>query len=105
MIKLHHECEGVKVREVASTQETTEEHMMGKQMNERPRKVYNRVYLKKCSFKNFRARGAWVAQWVRASAFGSGHGPRVLGSSPASGSLLSGEPASSSLSACLSACL
>ena len=36
---------------------------------------------------------------VKASAFGSGHDLRVLGSSPASGSLLGGEPASSS---CLS---
>ena len=42
--------------------------------------------------------GAWVAQWVKASAFGSGHDLRVLGSSPTSGSLLSREPASSSLS-------
>ena len=49
--------------------------------------------------------GAWVSQWVKASAFGSGHDPRVLGLSPASGSLLSREPASSSLSACLSAYL
>jgi len=31
-----------------------------------------------------------------ASAFGSGHDPRVLGSSPTSGSLLRGEPASPS---------
>ena len=50
-------------------------------------------------------RSAWVAQGVKASAFGSGHDPRVLGSSPASGSLLSREPVSSSLSACLSAYL
>ena len=49
--------------------------------------------------------GAWVAQWVKASALGSGHDLRVLGSSPASGSLLSGEPDSPSLSACLSAYL
>ena len=42
--------------------------------------------------------GTWVAPWVKASAFGSGHDPRVLGSSPASGSLRSGEPAPSSLS-------
>ena len=49
--------------------------------------------------------GTWVAQWVKDSAFGSGHDLRVLGSSPESGSLLSGEPASSSLSACLSAYL
>ena len=48
--------------------------------------------------------GAWVAQWVKASAFGSGRDPRVLGSSPESGSLLLGEPASSSLSATLSTC-
>ena len=47
---------------------------------------------------------AWEAQWVKGSAFGSGHGHRVLGSSPASGSLLSREPASPSLSACLSTC-
>ena len=45
--------------------------------------------------------GAWVAQWVKASAFGSGHGLRVPGSSPTSGSLLSGEPASPSLLASL----
>ena len=51
----------------------------------------------------FKYRGAWVAQWIKASAFGSGHDSRVLGSSPALGSLLSGEPASFSLS--LSACL
>uniref|UniRef100_M3XP68 Uncharacterized protein n=1 Tax=Mustela putorius furo TaxID=9669 RepID=M3XP68_MUSPF len=25
-------------------------------------------------------RGAWVAQWVKASAFGSSHDPRILGS-------------------------
>ena len=56
------------------------------------------------SFKKI-LRGAWVAQWVKASAFGSGHDPGVLGSSPASGSLLRGEPAFSSLSACLSAYL
>ena len=46
--------------------------------------------------------GAWVAQGVKASAFGSGRDARALGSSPASGSLLGREPASSSLS--LSAC-
>ena len=40
-----------------------------------------------------------------ASAFGSGHDPRVLGSSPTSGSLLSGGPASPSPSACCSAYL
>ena len=51
------------------------------------------------------ARGAWVAQWVKASAFGSVHVPKVLGSSPALGSLLGREPAPSSLSACLSAYL
>ena len=56
-------------------------------------------------FKKYAERGTWVAQWVGASAFGSGHGIRVLGSSPTSGSLLRGEPASSSLSACLSAYL
>nr|XP_035925429.1 RNA 3'-terminal phosphate cyclase isoform X4 [Halichoerus grypus]XP_035925430.1 RNA 3'-terminal phosphate cyclase isoform X4 [Halichoerus grypus] len=38
--------------------------------------------------------GSWVAQSL--SAFGSGHDPRVLGSSPASGSLLHGKPASPS---------
>ena len=43
-------------------------------------------------------RGAPVAQWVKASAFASGHDPRVLGSSPVSGSLLSREPASLPLS-------
>ena len=46
-----------------------------------------------------RCRGTWVAQWVKASAFGSGHDPRILGLSPASCSLLNGEPASPSLSA------
>ena len=50
-------------------------------------------------------RGAWVAQWVKASAFGSGHDLRVLGWSPAWGSLLRREPASLPLSACLSAYL
>ena len=50
-------------------------------------------------------KGAWVAQWVKASAFGSGHDPRVLGKSPASDSLLNGEPASFPLPACLSAYL
>ena len=45
--------------------------------------------------------GAWVAQWVKASAFGLGHDLRVLGSSPTLGSLLVREP----LSACLSAYL
>ena len=48
-------------------------------------------------------RGTWVAQWVKASAFSSGHDPRVLGSSPVLGSLLSREPASPSL--CLPFCL
>ena len=43
-------------------------------------------------------RGTWVAQGVKASAFDSGHDPRVLGSSPTSGSLLSREPASLPLS-------
>ena len=43
-------------------------------------------------------RGAWVAQWDKASAFSSGHDPRVLGLSPALGSLLSREPASLPLS-------
>ena len=38
-----------------------------------------------------------MAQLIKqADAFGSGHDPRVLGSSPASGSLLSGKPASPS---------
>ena len=45
--------------------------------------------------------------WLRGLTpdFGSGHDLRVLGLSPASGSLLSGEPASSSLSLCLPHCL
>ena len=38
-------------------------------------------------------------RWV--SAFGSGHDPKVLGSRPVSGSLLSGEPTSPSPSLCL----
>lgn len=42
--------------------------------------------------------GTWVAQRVRASAFGSGYDLRVLRWSPALGSLLSGEPTSLSLS-------
>ena len=52
------------------------------------------------------SQGAWVAQWFKASAFSSGQDPRVLGSSPTLGSLLSGEPASPSLSlpASLSTC-
>ena len=65
------------------------------------------VYMCMCTlvFIYAHKRGAWVAQWVKASAFGWGCDPRVLGSSPTSGSLLSGEPASPSLSACLSAYL
>ena len=43
--------------------------------------------------------GAGVAQWVKASAFSLGHDPRVMGSSLVLGFLLSGEPASFSLSA------
>ena len=49
--------------------------------------------------------GAWGGQWVKASAFGSGHGLRVLGSSPTSGSLPAGSLLLPSLSACLSAYL
>ena len=49
-------------------------------------------------------RGTWVAQWVKAAAFGSGHDPRVLGWSPALGSLLSWVPDSLSLSASPPAC-
>ena len=60
-------------------------------------------YGPRSSLKNVTFRGASVAQWVKASAFSSGYGPRVLGSSPASGSLLSREPAS--LSLCLPLCL
>ena len=52
-------------------------------------------------FSNFKSRGTWVAQWVKASAFSSGHDPRVLESSPTSGSLLSREPASPFLAAYL----
>ena len=42
-----------------------------------------------------RARDAWVAQSDECPTldFGSGHGPRVVGSSPALGSMLSAEPA------------
>ena len=43
-------------------------------------------------------RGTWVAQWVKASAFGSGHDLRVLGWSPTSGSLLSRKSTCPSLS-------
>ena len=46
-----------------------------------------------CSFNRWE--GAWVAQLLR-SAFGSGHDPWILGSSPTLGPLLSGEPASPS---------
>ena len=50
--------------------------------------------------------GAGVAQWVKASAFSSGYDPRVLGSSPALGSLLSWEPAPCPTPAlCLPLCL
>ena len=50
-------------------------------------------------------RGIWVAQWVKAPAFGSGHDLRVLGSSPTLGSLLSKEAASPlSLPASLPTC-
>ena len=57
-----------------------------------------------CIFKKTDCRGTQVSQWVKASAFGLGHDPKVLGSSPASalysvGSLLP------PLSACLSAYL
>ena len=55
--------------------------------------------------KKWAERGTWVAQWVKASALSSGRDPGVLGSSPASGSLLSRKPDSSFLSACLSAYL
>ena len=51
--------------------------------------------------------GAWVAQWVKASAFSSGHDLRVLGSSPTSGSLHRGSlppPLSLSLPASLPTC-
>ena len=43
--------------------------------------------------------GAWVAQSFKCLTldFGSGHDPRVVGSSPALGSALSMEPASDSL--------
>ena len=45
---------------------------------------------------------AWVAQWLR-SAFGSGHDPRVLESSPVSGSTQKQAPSpSASVSASLS---
>ena len=49
--------------------------------------------------KNQMRQGTCVAQWVKASAFCSGHDPGVLGSSPVSSSLLSREPASPRLSA------
>ena len=42
--------------------------------------------------------GSWVAQWVKASAFSSGHDLGVLGLSSTSGSLLGREPASLPLS-------
>ena len=47
----------------------------------------------------------WVAQWVKASAFSSGHDPKVLESRPVSGSAQQGACFPSSLSACLSAYL
>ena len=42
-----------------------------------------------------RIRGAWVAQSVKGPAldFGTGHDPKFMGLSPASGSTLSMEPA------------
>ena len=55
------------------------------------------VFLKNYGIKN-EIRGTWVAQWVKASAFGLGHDPRVLGLSPTLGSLLSRDPASPPLS-------
>ena len=55
----------------------------------------------KMDFKKY-SLGRLGAQQDKASAFSPGHDPRVLGSSPASGFLLSREPASSSLSAYLS---
>ena len=62
--------------------------------------------IQKCNYdQNDQHRGAWVAQWLKAAAFGSGHDLRVLGSSPASDSLLSREPASPfSLPASLPTC-
>ena len=57
------------------------------------------------TFRKGEKRGIWVAQWVKASAFGSGHDPRVLRLSPESGSLLSREPVSLSLCLCLPLCL
>ena len=55
--------------------------------------------------KSHREGGTWVAQWIEASAFGSGHSLRVPKSGPKSGSLLSGEPVFLSLSLCLPLCL
>jgi len=46
--------------------------------------------------KYFNFTGHLGGSVVKESAFGSGHDPRFLGSSPALGSLLSGEPASPS---------
>ena len=49
----------------------------------------------KAECPEFFLRGTWVAQWVERLTldFGSGHDPRVIGSSPTLGSVLSMEPA------------
>ncbi|XP_059027247.1 large ribosomal subunit protein eL34 isoform X1 [Mustela lutreola] len=56
-------------------------------------RAYGGSMCAKC-VRDSRDRGTWMAQWVKASAFGFSHGPRVLEWSPTLGSLLSREPAS-----------
>jgi len=56
------------------------------------------MYLKQMRIMFLKKHGGWAPEWLsrQASAFGSGHDPGVLRLSPASGSLLSGKPASPS---------
>ena len=68
----------------------SEQTQNAKLCKERLHETVGVVTIKKLKKKN---RGTWVAlRWL--SAFGSGHDPRVLGLSPASGYLLGGESAS-----------
>lgn len=65
----------------------------------------------KCLFQGLNVwKQGFITMWeclpsLGGSAFSSGHDRRVLGSTPASGSLLCGKPASPSPSACHSSCL
>ena len=57
-----------------------------------------------CMLYKYLAKGSWVAQWVKHLPSTDGFDLTVLGWSPASCSLLSGEPASPSLCAAHPAC-